>query len=213
MRPLAPLALALCLGVSGTSVVAQGPLARSVTAEATRLAAGAEPRLDCHEHTDGIEVRWSELAPLIVGRDVTVRLADGSSFRGELLVVRDDALVVAGAGRTAAKAVNGSGAIERSLVQRIIVRKTTGAWGRHLGTVIGVMTGLLVGGYVTGQVADSAGVGSPLFLTLASGMTVAGYYTGRQLDTRVTVIRIVPDRPQQRDRHLPCRPRLSSSAR
>ena len=87
-------------------------------------------------------------------------------------------------------------------MQRIIVRKTTGAWGRHLGTVIGVMTGLLVGGYVTGQVADSAGVGIPLFLTLASGMTVAGYYTGRQLDTRVTVIRVVPDRPQQRDRHL-----------
>ena len=197
MRPLVSLALALCLGVSSTSVVAQGPLARSVTAEATRLAAAPAPQLDHHEHTDGIEVRWSELAPLIVGRDVTVRLADGSSVRGEILVVREDALVVARAGRTAAKAVSGSdGAIDKSLVQRITVRKTTGAWGRHLGVVIGVMTGLLVGGYVTGQVADSAGVGIPMFLTLASGITVAGYYTGRQLDTRVTVIRVVPDRPQ-----------------
>lgn len=197
MRSLVPVALAYCLGVSGTSVVAQGPLARSVTTEATRLAAEPAPPLDRDGRTDGIEIRWSELAPVIVGRDVTVRLADGSSVRGEVLVVRDDALVVARAGRSGAKAVNGSdGTIEKSLVQIITVRRTTGAWGRHLGAVIGVMTGLVVGGYVTGQVADSAGVGIPMFLTLASGITVAGYYTGRQLDTRVTVMRVVPDRPQ-----------------
>jgi hypothetical protein len=193
MRPMVALVLAVCFAVPGVPLRADGPVARSVTAHARRLAADRAVSADAARPTGAVELRWSELAPVIAGQDVTLQLSDGSAVRGEVLVVRDDALVIArpaSRGRTA-----GDGAeaiIQRTLLQTITVRKTRGSWGRHLGTVIGVLNGVVLGGYIAGSLADSAETGVPLFLALASGMTMAGYYTGRRLDERLTVIRVVP---------------------
>ena len=86
-----------------------------------------------------------------------------------------------------------SAAIPRTAITLIKLERTKGAWGRNLGTTIGVLTGIIVGGYVAGTAADSASVGIPVFLVMASAATLAGYYAGRGLDARVTLIRIVPE--------------------
>jgi hypothetical protein len=60
-----------------------------------------------------------------------------------------------------------------------------------MGTVVGVLTGLVLGGY-TASHTNSAGAGIPVFLGIASGVSIAGYYTGKELDLRITLIKIVP---------------------
>ena len=50
---------------------------------------------------------------------------------------------------------------------------------------------LVVGRYMAAWPANSAGTGIPAFIGIASGISVAGYFAGREIDRRVTVIRIV----------------------
>jgi hypothetical protein len=171
----------------------QGSLARSISAAAEHLAASPAPAVQPNGSSRAIDLRWQELSAVVAGQAVTVHLSDGSRLRGEALVVRDDALVMDVRDGSDANAYTGANAaIPRTAVHLIEVRRTAASSGRTLGVVIGVLTGLVVGGYITGEVANSAGVGIPLFLGLASGFTVGGYQAGRQLDTRVTTIRVVP---------------------
>jgi hypothetical protein len=73
----------------------------------------------------------------------------------------------------------------------IKLERKRGSWSRTLGTVAGVLTGLVIGGYTAAH-TDSAGAGIPTFLGIASGISIAGYYTGREIDRRITLIRIPP---------------------
>jgi len=140
-----------------------------------------------------LELKWGELAPMIVGQRVELTLTDGVRVKGEAVVVREDTLVMDVKKTSGEKAYpKGSGAIPRNMVSLIKLERTRGAWGRSIGTVIGVMAGLVVGGYVTYVAADSAGTGIPLFLGVASTVAVGGYYAGRGLDKRTTLIKIVP---------------------
>lgn len=127
-----------------------------------------------------VELRWSELAPLIQGRRVELMLVDGAKLKGEAVVVREDSIVM------------GNASVPRESVSLIKLERPRGSWGRKLGTVIGVLSGLVVGGYVTAVAVDSAGAGIPLFLGTASGGTLVGYYIGREIDHRTTLIKIVP---------------------
>ena len=127
-----------------------------------------------------VELRWSELAPLIQSRRVELTLVDGAKLKGEAVVVREDSIVM------------GNASIPRSSVSLIKLQRTRGSWGRKLGTVIGVLSGLVVGGYVTAVATNSAGAGIPLFLGMASGVTLGGYYIGRGIDYRTTLIKVAP---------------------
>ncbi len=42
------------------------------------------------------------------------------------------------------------------------------------------------------EVEFTAGKGIPTFLAISSGMSLGGYYLGRGLDRRTTLIRVVP---------------------
>jgi hypothetical protein len=57
---------------------------------------------------------------------------------------------------------------------------------------VGVLSGVVLGGYVAAVTADSAGAGIATFLGIASAGTVGGYYVGKRLDKQVTLIKIVP---------------------
>ena len=137
-----------------------------------------------------LEMKWSELAPLIGGQRVALVLTDGITVKGEVIAVREEAILldVSSAVRGYAK---GNGAVPRSSLVLINLERRRGGWGRTIGTVIGVLTGLTVGGYAAAK-TNSAGAGIPTFLGVASGISVAGYYAGRELDKRVTHIRVVP---------------------
>ena len=132
-----------------------------------------------------MELRWSELAPLIQGRRVQLTLVKGGKLDGQAVVVREDSLAMDIHGK-------GSETIPRESVAFIKVRGTRGSWGRSLGTVLGVISGVVVGTYVAVTGTSSAGAGIPLFLAVAGGITFGGYYAGREIDRHDMLIRIVP---------------------
>jgi hypothetical protein len=179
---------------------AGGPLAQSGARAAARLAAFPEWSSDVTatpEDSAGrpgaLELTWSELSPVIAGRTITFIVPGGASLTGEVVTVRDDALLLEIKKTSDKVAFPGSSAtIPRESITELTVERRRGSWGRNIGTTIGVLTGVVVGGYVAGTVADSAGTGIPMFLAIASGITVGGYYAGRELDTRRTMIRVVP---------------------
>lgn len=171
------------------------PLAAAALREGGRLAAEAavlEPQRAAPT-SDVLELLWSELPPLLQGRRVDITLTDGTTIRGDVLAVRDEELVidVRGASRGALDA-HRQGNVPRTSVSIIRFQRSGSSWGRNLGTVIGVLTGVVVGGYVAATTADSAGTGIPTFLAVASGLTLAGYYSGRHIDRTVTTIRVIP---------------------
>ena len=137
-----------------------------------------------------LEMRWNELAPLIGGQRVEVLLNDGIKVKGEVIAVREDTILldVSAAAKGYPK---GNGTVARSSLMQINLERRRGAWGRTLGTVLGILTGLTVGGYAAAH-TDSAGAGIPTFLGISSAIGTGGYYLGKRLDRRVTKIRIVP---------------------
>jgi hypothetical protein len=140
-----------------------------------------------------LELKWSELAPLISSHVVQLTLSTGGTVRGEVATVRDDSLVIDVRKSSDSKTYpKGSASVLRSSVTLIKVERAHGSWGRTIGTTLGVLTGLAIGGYAAGSTADSAGKAIPLFLVIAGAISVAGYFLGRSLDREVTTIRIVP---------------------
>ena len=140
-----------------------------------------------------LELKWGELSPIIGGQRVQLVLPEGTAIKGEAIAVREEALVMDVKGTSNAKAYpKGSATIPRGSVTLIQVERRRGSWGRKLGTVVGVLSGVVLGGYVAAVTADSAGAGIATFLGIASAGTVGGYYVGKRLDKQVTLIKIVP---------------------
>jgi hypothetical protein len=137
-----------------------------------------------------LELRWTELAPLIGGQRVEVLLNDGLKVKGEVIAVRDDTILL-----DVASAVKGypkgNGTVARGSLMQINLERRRGAWGRSLGTVFGILTGMTVGGYAAAH-TDSAGAAIPTFLGVSTAIGTSGYYLGRAIDRRITKIRIVP---------------------
>jgi hypothetical protein len=189
MKPILHVLLAASLVTAPLPAAAGGPIERAIAVHAARLA--AEPVAPSGSEQTGVELRWAELGPVIAGQRVTAVLSDGSRITGDAVVVRDDALVLDVKRATGSQAYAGSNApVPRPVIRTLEIERHGGA-GRTLGTVLGVLAGVVIGGWVSAEVADSAGVGIPLFLGIASGITVAGYYAGKQVSKRVTLIRII----------------------
>lgn len=137
-----------------------------------------------------LELKWSELANMIVGHKVHITLTDEVIVGGEVASVRDDSIVLEV--RTPAKGYpKGSGTIPRSSVKLIGLERTRGSFGRAIGTTVGVLSGLTLGVVAAVQTNGTA-PGVTVFLLVAGGGAVGGYFVGRQLDHHVTRITIVP---------------------
>lgn len=197
MRPFLALGVAFMLVVPQAPLLAQpaptgGFVHRALARDAERLALAPQPSTPMPASPAGVlELRWEELSPLVLGHRVTIFLADDTRVHGDVAAVRDDAIVLADARASGPGALRPGGAYPRGEVTRISVQREGRSGGRTLGTIVGVLTGVVLGGWVSAESADSAGVGVPLFLGIASGITAVGYYTGRRLDQRTTMIRIV----------------------
>jgi len=140
-----------------------------------------------------LELKWSELSPLIAGRIVELTVLGGAKVRGEVATVRDDALVLDVRQSSDSKAYpKGNAAIPRSSVTLLQVQRERGKWGRSIGTTLGVLTGLGVGGYTAVKAANSAGAGVAIFVVIAGAGAVGGYFVGKALDSKTTEIRVIP---------------------
>ena len=140
-----------------------------------------------------LELKWNELAGTIVGHSVEVILPDGAKIKGEAAYVRDTELVVDVTSTTdRSKHPKGNATIPREAVTTLKVERGSGSWGRGVGTTIGVLTGLTLGGYAAASVTKSAGAGIPVFLGVATGTSVLGYKVGREMDKKMTVIKVIP---------------------
>lgn len=142
--------------------------------------------------TRPLELRWNELAPTIQGHAVELTLSGGAKVTGDVAAIRDEAMVLDVKKTTDAKAYpKGNAAIPRASIQ-LVKLKRAGGWGKTLGTTLGVLSGVVVGGYVAGTTQNDAGPGIAVFLVIASAMSVAGYFFGKNADQRSTTIRVVP---------------------
>jgi hypothetical protein len=129
---------------------------------------------------------------MISGNRVEISLTEGGTVNGEAIAVREDTLVLeVSSGSGTKQYPKGSAAIPRNTIALIKLHRSRGAWGRTMGTVIGVIGGLGAGGYAAAHM-DSAGPAVGVLIGVASATAVIGYYAGRSLDRRITVIRIVP---------------------
>ncbi len=139
-----------------------------------------------------LELKWTELAPMIVSHRVDLSLNDGGHLRGEAIAVREDTLVLDVRGSSGTKSYpKGSATVPRSAITLITLQGSRGSWGRTLGTTLGVLTGLGIGGYAAAH-TDSGGKAVSILIAVASGVAVVGYYAGRELDRRTTRITILP---------------------
>ena len=140
-----------------------------------------------------LELKWGELAPIITGHSVRMVLPDATLIKGEAVAVRDDVLVMDVKSTSNAKAYSkGSASIPRTSVSLIELERRRGSFGRNLGTVVGVISGVVLGGYVAAVATDSAGTGIPTFLGISAAGTIGGAYLGGQLDKQVTHIKVIP---------------------
>ena len=140
-----------------------------------------------------LELRWNELAPLISGKAVDLTVPGGARLRGEVVTIREDALLLDLKQSSDLKAFpKGNAVVPRASVSTLSVTRERGKWGRRMGTTVGTLAGLSVGGYTAAKSDQSAGATLAIFTVIAAGVIVGGYYLGRSLDTRKTQIHVTP---------------------
>jgi hypothetical protein len=139
------------------------------------------------------EIRWNELAALIVGHDVALPLAGGVVVEGEALSVRDDALMLdVRRSSDRSRYPNGQTPIARTLVTEVRLMERPGTGGRVLGTVVGALVGLVAGAEIAVHGTHSEAAGVTTFSAAAVACTVGGYYAGRSVDRNSRLLRIAP---------------------
>ena len=93
-----------------------------------------------------IELHWNELSGIALGRNVDLRLTDGTRVQGELLVVRPEALSI-DVNKTSNKLTypKGQREIPRASMSTLELRRIKTARWRVVGTTAGVVGGLFAG--------------------------------------------------------------------
>lgn len=142
-----------------------------------------------------LEVKWNELSPLVVGHNVKIVLPDGCIVAGEATAIREDVLAM-----DIQKSSNfkdhplGMTKIPSSSITTIQVTENRGSGGRILGTIVGLVLGMVAGGEIVAHTdaLDNEGPAVGTFTAVTVGATVGGYFAGKSSDQRTRIIRIVP---------------------
>lgn len=138
-----------------------------------------------------VELRWSELNALIFGKKVQLVLPGGANVEGTVAAIREDALVLDVSKTSDKKAQpKGNAVIPRSSVTLLQLEQKRGG-RRTIGTVLGVLGGVVLGGYVAAKTANSGGAGIAVFLGVAAAGSLAGWAAGGAADHKTTMIRVL----------------------
>jgi hypothetical protein len=144
--------------------------------------------------TSPAEIRWNELAALVIGHRVSVPLPGGGIVEGEALSVRDGALVLdVGNTSDASRYPKGQTPIPRAAVTEVRLAERRGSGGRILGSVVGALVGIVGGAEIAVHGTRSEGPAVSTFTAVAVASTVAGYFAGRAVDRHTRVLRIAPE--------------------
>ncbi|MBL8173784.1 MAG: hypothetical protein JNK48_03895 [Bryobacterales bacterium] len=134
-----------------------------------------------------ITLRWNELNGALANRTATVTLTDDRRFTGVVRSVNAEALAM---DRVP------SGRIERSAIREIRVRRIKGprraifAAGIGAGTAFATLPWAISDSRI--NVSDGARIAQ--WAGIAAAATAAGYFIGRHLDGKETIIRIAAER-------------------
>ena len=138
-----------------------------------------------------VELKWNELTTVIYQKTVELTLPNAVTVKGHVAAVREDGLVLEIKRTSDSKAFpKGNGMIPRASVTLLKLEKRGSNW-RTMGTVIGVIGGVALGGYVAARTADSAGSGLSILVATASASSIAGNLAGGAVDRKTSLIRIV----------------------
>jgi hypothetical protein len=127
-----------------------------------------------------VTLRWNELQGAVGQREATVITTDNRQVKGVVTSVTEDGVLLA------------SGRVERRMVREIRVRQVKGprraifAAGAGAGTALALLPWAISDSRV--NVSDSARITQ--WGAITAGAAVAGYFVGRHLDKKETVIRI-----------------------
>jgi len=146
--------------------------------------------------TEVLTLQWSELSTAIANREVTVLLSSNARVTGTVREVQPQALLM-----TIRKASDknaypaGEASIPRNNISEIRMKRVAGL-GRLIGAA-GVGTAGSLGSLPWAisesriNVSDNTRGGQWLAITAAA--TVAGYFIGRLIDTKQTIIKLAPE--------------------
>jgi len=139
------------------------------------------------------EIKWNELAALIVGHHVSIPLVGGVVVAGEALSVRDDSIML-DIGRTSDRKryATGQTSIPRASITEVRLVERRGTGGRILGTVVGALVGIVAGAEIAAHGTRSEAAVVSTFGATAVACTVGGYYVGRSVDRHSRLLRIAP---------------------
>ena len=145
--------------------------------------------------TNAIVLRWEELSGVAAGKDVDLRLTDGTRLRGELLVVRPDSLSIDVNKTSNEKAYpKGQREVPRASVSEFEMRRLKSAKWRVVGTTLGVVGGIFTAaGVAVGLCGFECGNGAAwAALGTGVGVAVLGNRLGHYADMQTTIVKIIP---------------------
>jgi hypothetical protein len=144
--------------------------------------------------TKQVEARWEELGGLVSGKKIALTLPDAVSIEGKVASVQADSLTL-----TIAKSSNVQAHPKRetsiprasvSTIQLLEMRIIGRVAGTLIGAAIGVGTavGIILSNGILNKQSGGQVVGETVAIV---GLPVAGYFIGRSLDRKVTLIKVI----------------------
>ena len=142
-----------------------------------------------------VETVWSGLGDLILSRKIAFVLPDGAAIEGKAVSVQPDALRL-----TITKTSDPQGhpkgvaSIPRSSISTLQLMEMR-VVGRVIGTTVGLFAGLATGALIIlsngifGKTSTGQSVGAGVAIV---GFPVAGFFAGRTLDRKLTLIKVAP---------------------
>jgi len=130
-------------------------------------------------------VHWRDLGPVIQGKEVMVRLTDGTRLKGTASLDADSLVVTNARGRES---------VPRNAIREVRVTRKTGYKWRVIATALGAGAGAALSYPI---LAETHNEGSSRFdgaaAALIGGLAALGFWAGWRTDRTIETITILPD--------------------
>ena len=143
--------------------------------------------------TSRIEVRWSELPPIILGHTVSMALPTGVAVSGDVVAMHDDSLTLEIRKTSDARLQQkGEASIPRASITTLEMTESNRTGGRIVGVVVGAVLGMVGGAEIAihSSASNTEGGAVGTFSAVAVAGAFGGYFAGKSVDHHTTLIRV-----------------------